>query len=154
MSDSGDDMPSDIENEAEKAMSCLVPDTSRKIYEKIYNDFEKWRQSKNNIKILEKMLLAHFSEKSRYLKSSTMWSHYSMLKSKIYINHNINIKTYCNLIAFLKRKSEGYCAKKSKILTRPQVENFLKNANDNEFLLMKVSSNNKMIINFFYLLVF
>jgi hypothetical protein len=42
-------------------------------------------------------------------------------------------------MAFLKRNSDGYQAKKSKVLTRDQMEIFLSEAND-EYLMIKVKS--------------
>ncbi|KAJ8967244.1 hypothetical protein NQ317_018144 [Molorchus minor] len=42
------------------------------------------------------------------------------------------------LIAFLKRTGDGYQAKKSKILTKSEIDRFLSSADDKEFLMIKV----------------
>lgn len=127
----------DIENEASEALATLLPEKSRFAYELAYNRFEEWRQRKK-VNISEKVMLAYFFEKAKNTKSSTLWSHYSMLKTTIYMKHNIDIRKFCNLLAFLKRKSEGYRPKKSKILTRSNIERFLMEANDHDYLLLKV----------------
>lgn len=53
----------------------------------------------------------------------------------------MNIETYPKLVAFLKRKSEGYKPKKSKIFTAPEIEKFLNEAPDCNFLGIKVSKS-------------
>jgi hypothetical protein len=72
----------------------------------------------------ENVLLAYFSEKSKDHKSSTLWAQYSMIRSSLIVNTNIDISKYPKLMAFLKRNSDGYQAKKSKVLTRDQMEIF------------------------------
>lgn len=61
-----------------------------------------------------------------------------MLKSTIQINENTDISQYKKLIAFLKRQNDSYEAKKSKVLTMENVTQFLKEAPDDTFLLIKV----------------
>lgn len=61
-----------------------------------------------------------------------------MLRTNISIKHNINIENYHKLRAYLKRKSDGYKSKKSKILTAIDVNKFLNEAPDQDFLFMKV----------------
>jgi integrase len=46
---------------------------------------------------------------------------------------------FLKVIAFLKRNAVGYEAKKSKVLTREEVNTFLKETDDNVYLLMKVA---------------
>ncbi|KAJ8980999.1 hypothetical protein NQ317_014866 [Molorchus minor] len=42
-------------------------------------------------------------------------------------------------MAFFKRNSDGYKAKKSKHLTRDQIDSFLSQANDDEYLMIKIA---------------
>jgi hypothetical protein len=65
---------------------------------------------------------------------SGLWSQYSFLKSTLSIHNNINIETYPKLRAFLKRKSEGYQATKSKTFTPKEIDEFLSNAPDEMYL--------------------
>jgi hypothetical protein len=53
-----------------------------------------------------------------------------MLKSTFNIKDNINIETYSKLIAFLKRKKDGYLPKKSK----EEIEKI--NTPDEDYLLI------------------
>jgi hypothetical protein len=53
-------------------------------------------------------------------------------KSTFNIKDNINIGTYSKLIAFLKRKKDGYLPKKSK----EEIEKFIINTPDEDYLLI------------------
>lgn len=76
---------------------------------------------------------------SKSLKASTLWSLYSMVKSTVQINDNVDISKYAKLIAFLKRQNDGYEAKKSTILTMDNIIKFFSDAPDDTFLLIKVA---------------
>ncbi|KAJ8983594.1 hypothetical protein NQ317_004231 [Molorchus minor] len=71
-------------------------------------------------------------------KPSTLWTQYSMVKSCLIIYDNIDISKFPKLIVFLKRTGDGYQAKKSKILTKSEIDRFLSSADDKEFLMIKV----------------
>ncbi|KAJ8912735.1 hypothetical protein NQ315_016690 [Exocentrus adspersus] len=84
--------------------------------------------------VTENCMLAYFVEKSKTLKSpASLWTEYSMLKS-----------TQCRYFqiseakSIFKRKNEAIRRKKSKVLTREEVEAFWKEADDRSFLLIKV----------------
>ena len=63
-----------------------------------------------------------------------------MVKACIQVNDDVDISRYSKLVLFLKRNSGGYQAKKSKVLTRSEIETFLLTADDNEFLMIKVKT--------------
>lgn len=136
MSDS--EIDSDIENGAEAALATLVPGKSKKLYEETYKKFDSWCAEKNVGHITEKVVLAYFSKLSSIYKPSTLWSNYSMLRTMIYLNKNVDISKFTNLIAFLKRKASGYKPKKSKIFTKQEIVRFMKEADDKDYLLAKV----------------
>lgn len=69
-------------------------------------------------KYTENVFLAYFEEKSKVGKSSSLWSHYSMIKAMLRLNSNMDITKHFKLIAYLKRQGKGYQPKKSRILTR------------------------------------
>ena len=73
MSDSEDDMPSDIEKVAKEAISNLLlsKSKSKELYEMAYKRCVAWCQLKK-VKIT--------SEKAKSQKSSTVWSQYSLLR--------------------------------------------------------------------------
>ncbi|KAJ8978326.1 hypothetical protein NQ317_015940 [Molorchus minor] len=115
----------EIVEAANIAISNLLPTKSR--YDIAYNR--------------ENVLLAYFSENAKNYKSSTLWAQYSMVKSCLIIYDNIDISKFPKrpkLIAFLKRTGDGYQAKKSKILTKSEIDRFLSSADDKEFLMIKV----------------
>lgn len=61
-----------------------------------------------------------------------------MLKSTIIVYRDIDISKFPKVIAFLKRRSEGYIPKKSSIFTREEIQRFFATAPDESFLLHKV----------------
>lgn len=140
MSDSEDEnLPSDIEDAAAKAIASLLPDKSKLLYEKFYKRFTDWCASKkisNGVK--EKVILAFFEDLSKIYKCSSLWSFYSMLRAVISLKQNVDISKFNHLIAFLKKQSVGHKPKKSRILTIEDISRFLREADDKEFLLMKV----------------
>ncbi|CAH1381996.1 unnamed protein product [Tenebrio molitor] len=127
-----------IEAAVQEAVSNLIPQKSRVAYETTYSRFEEWRSKQNVNCFNEKVMLAYFLEKSKIVKPSTLWSVYSMLRTMISINKNLDLSKYTNLIAFLKRQSEGYRAKKSKSFSKENIEKFLTTANDEDYLMQKV----------------
>lgn len=129
----------DVEAEAEAALVDLVPEKSKSLYESAYKKFEKWRKENNIQSIDDKCMLAYFSQAMVSQKPSTKWSRYSMLKTTINMKTGINIASFASLLPFLKRKAYGYSPKKSKILTKEQIFKFLKEANDNTYLAVKVN---------------
>lgn len=73
------------------------------------------------------------------MSSASLWSKYSMLKSTLLVHENINISGFTKVIAFLKKCNIGYESNKSKIFTREEVNKFMKEAPNDEYLLTKVS---------------
>lgn len=140
MSDSDESLPSDIEETAENVISSLLPEKSRLVYETVFNRYEQWcaRKKVENI-ANEKVLLAYFEELSKSRKCSSLWSYYSMLRSVLSIKKNLDISKHIHLIAFLKRKSDGYRPKKSRIFTKNNIAKFLLEAGDEKFFMMKVN---------------
>lgn len=131
--------PPDISEKASEVCNSLLPKTSKEKYELAYKKFMDWRKNKNIIcSFSENVLLVYFEELSKTLKSSTLWSQYSMLRSTLSVKNNINISKYEKLKAFLKRKSENYAPKQSKTFTCEEVQQFLECASDEKYLLAKV----------------
>lgn len=138
-SDESDLTPESIKLDALGIVNNLLPEKSKEKYLKAYDDFHKWKTAKGAKSVSESVLLVYFEYLSCTKKSSSLWCIYSMLRLTISIKHDIKINTYSKLLAFLKRKSDGHRAKKSKVLTAQDVETFLNEAPDHSFLAMKVS---------------
>ncbi|KAK5648052.1 hypothetical protein RI129_002944 [Pyrocoelia pectoralis] len=139
MSSSSDlELPSDVEEAANVAVGSLIPEKSKDRYAVAYTKFEKWCELKKLKKTNEKVLLAYF-ESLKTLKASSLWTTYSMLRAELTVRKNIDIKGYTMLLAWLKRRSDGYHAKKSEIFTKENVEKFIKEAEDKDYLFAKVA---------------
>lgn len=141
MSDSeADSLPSDLEEMSRNIVDSLLPEKSRSVYEMVFNRYEEWCSAKKIKNITyEKVLLAYFECLSKERKPSSLWSYYSMIRSILSTRKNVDISKYLQLVALLKRKSEGYRAKKSKIFTKQDVTKFLTEASDDTYLFNKVA---------------
>jgi hypothetical protein len=133
MSDSEENLPSDIELAAQSVIDTLIPAKSKERYEIVYKYFEEWMEIKKIREVSEKVVLAYFAEQS------SLWCRYSMLRTMVSIKIKIDISQYHQVMVFLKRKSEGYRPKKSCIFCKEEIHQFLKEMNDKDFLFMKVN---------------
>jgi hypothetical protein len=80
------------------AVSNLIPEKSKRQYDKCYNDFKE-QCNKNNVKtVSENVVLAYLMEKSKTVKSSTLWSTYSMLKLTLNIRDGIGVTKFLKLV--------------------------------------------------------
>jgi hypothetical protein len=67
-----------LKNIADCAVSNLIPEKSKRQYDKCYNDFKE-RCNKNNVKtVSENVVLAYLMEKSKTVKSSALWSTFNV----------------------------------------------------------------------------
>ncbi|XP_063926466.1 uncharacterized protein LOC135140021 [Zophobas morio] len=133
-----EELPPDVLEEAQNVVLNLLPTKSREVYECAYTRFIKWCEGKKIQTYSENVLLVYFSELATKVKSSTLWSHYSMVKATLNIKNGIEIGKYSKLKAFIKKQGEGYVPKKSRVLTNEQIEVFLDTAPDFKFLMMKI----------------
>uniref|UniRef100_A0A6P7G4Q9 Uncharacterized protein LOC114334138 n=1 Tax=Diabrotica virgifera virgifera TaxID=50390 RepID=A0A6P7G4Q9_DIAVI len=130
----------EIESAANDALARLGPSKSGIKYRLAYKHFQEWCDTRGVRQITEDVLLAYFNimENENKWKSSTMWSRYSMIKSELVIRKNVDISKFLKLRAFLKKTSEGYTAKKSKVFTKDEFDKFLFEAPDKLYLGLKV----------------
>lgn len=133
--------PPNITESAQKAYTSLLPKKSVNIYEKKYDIFIQWCKKNKIAKYSENVLLAYFSEELNGLKSSTLWSVFSMLKSTLKVKNSVDISNYHKLIGFLKQKNKDYKPKKSLIFEKAHFVKFISEAPDSKFLITKVSNN-------------
>ncbi|XP_014216391.1 uncharacterized protein LOC106645125 isoform X2 [Copidosoma floridanum] len=112
---------------------------SQELYKKRYNDFLKWQQLSNNQSFEENTLLSYFKHMSERTNSASLWAKYSMLKTMLNINKNIDIDKYSNLKAFLKEKHKGYKAKRAAVFSSRDLNRFLTTAPDSIFISEKVA---------------
>lgn len=138
--------PPELRKIAEDNLENLLPKKSRHIYKKEYNQFLTWCQENSIVTVTENIMIAYFDKESQVKKVSSLWSKYSMLRCCLNIYKNTDISKFCKLIAYLKRLSEGYEPKKSKILEIDHINRFIIEADDKIYLAMKVSNTNIIIV--------
>lgn len=131
--------PEELREIALDATTDLVPEKSRLRYYRAYNTFIEWQQQNKCSNLSENVFIAYFKHKSATWKPSTLWSQYSMLRSMMSLNKNVNISLYTELIAFIKNQSKGFQSKKAKVFTTGEIKEFLDGAPDVEYLASKVS---------------
>jgi hypothetical protein len=130
--------PPNILEAANITSENLIPQISKDKYKAAYNAFMDWRNKENTTSFSENVLLAYFGNISKKFKPTTLWSQYSMLRTMLNINNNVDISKFAKLRALLKRKSEGYSPKKSKVFSPEEVNMFINKAPDEIHLLTKV----------------
>ncbi|XP_057320156.1 uncharacterized protein LOC130671118 [Microplitis mediator] len=130
--------PPDLRQAAEEAQEDILP-ASKRLYEKAYDKFNDWRNEHKTKSASESILLAYFKKLAENYAPTSMWSIYSMLKTMINLKEKVDIGRYATLTALLKRKSEGHVCKKANVLTPDQINQFLSNAPDKEYLHKKVA---------------
>ncbi|KAI4460091.1 von willebrand factor a domain-containing protein 8 [Holotrichia oblita] len=87
----------------------------------------KWTREQNVNNYTENVLLAYFSSLSKNLRSVKLWAQYSMVTAQLSLKRNVNIGKYNKLTAFLKRQDEVYKPRKSEVLSKEHIDNFLFN---------------------------
>lgn len=130
--------PPELVEAANMVTLNLLPKKSREKYEMAYKRFMDFCHKKKTTSRSEHVLVAYLSELATTMKSSTLWSTYSMLKTTLIAKEDIDIGNYQKLRAFLKRQSDGYVAKKSKTLSEGEIQQFMEEAPDATHLLTKV----------------
>lgn len=132
-------VPAKICEKAANAVEKLLPSKSKECYNRELENFRQW-MTNNQVEVInETVLLGYFEELSESFAASSLWTKYSMLKKTLLVNRNIDIGKYCKLGVYLKQRSKGYEAKKSKVLTREEVLKFIHEAPNETFLMMKVA---------------
>lgn len=130
-------LPEGISNASKEEVQFL-PNKSYNRYVCVYDKFLKWQKSQKTDSFNEEVILAYFTEIGNTLKPSTLWCIYSMLKSTIFCNHNVNIGQYDRLTTFLRNKNKGFHSTKGNMFTAKEIRKFLNEAPDDEYLGIKV----------------
>lgn len=127
-----------IDFDHEKRVS--IPEKSRKRYETAYREFMDWRRLKKFNSFSENVLLAYFADFLEESKSpSSLYRDYCILKTMLYINHNITIGDYSQLRTFANSKYKSHQAKKAKPFTSLEINRFITEAPDSRYLVVKVN---------------
>ena len=132
--------PPDLINAAKDASDSLIPAKSRDRYERTYREFEDWRNKEQATSYSERTILAYlkFMVEHKKSKPTSLWAYYSMIKTMLKLNQKIDIGTYAQVTAFLKRQGEGYEPVKARVFEEEEMKKFILEAPDNEWLVVKV----------------
>ena len=130
---------------ADAANMELLPPKSKERYDRVYQEFKKWRNEKKVNSVSENILMAYFYDLSKKLKPTSLWSYHSMLKSTLNVNEKVDISKFCKLSFFLKRQSDDYTPTRASVFTEDEMKKFIFTADDKEWLLVKVSKFNNSI---------
>ncbi|XP_059053089.1 uncharacterized protein LOC131847527 [Achroia grisella] len=117
----------------------LLTSKSWKKYMKAYYNFALWKKRKGVKSFSEPVFLAYFKELAKSKKPSTLWSTYSMLKSTVGNKNGIKMENYTKLISYLKKWSRGHKSTTSEVFSVENINTFIKEAPDKEFLAIKVA---------------
>lgn len=134
----------DFDKEAQLIINSeTLPKKSSDRYLQVYESYKKWLNE--NQKYLsschENNLIMYFNSLKEKLKPSTLWSIWSMLKKTLNAKDQIDVNKFLNLKAILKSNSKGYKPVKSLILKWPEIERFIKEADNRVYLSYKVNIN-------------
>lgn len=112
--------------------------SEKSINEKEYKRFFDWCTQNNLKNITENNLIDYFEFLGG--QSNKLWTIYSMLRTMLKTQRNIDITKFAKLKIVLKRlSSDGYGTTKSKTLETFDIYRFIADAPDDKYLAMKVS---------------
>jgi len=135
--------PPEFRELAEKGSKLLLPSKSKVRYEKAYDEFCKWRDSKSCSEVspeaTESVMLAYFVDLAQKFKPSSLWAHYSMVKAMLKLKESVDMKKYPKVKCFLANESRGYVSKKARVFSEEEIKKFLVEATDEQYLDMKVT---------------
>ncbi|KAF7998425.1 hypothetical protein HCN44_009823 [Aphidius gifuensis] len=134
------DIPDDIRQQADALSKNLLPEKSKELYIQKYNEFIAWMKSRKINSMSEDVLMVYFNHLvvDTNIAPSTAWTRWSMIKSTLQQYHNVDIRNYNKLKAFVKRYQKGYKPKKSEILMAEDMKNFCEKADDRQHLADKI----------------
>lgn len=86
-------------------------------------------------------VIVYFVDLKNKLSPNTLWSVWSMMKKTLNTRDSRNINNFHNLKCLLKNNNKGYKPAKAYVLEWDQIMKFLKEAPDNIYLAVKVSTS-------------
>lgn len=136
----GPGIPLEMMGQYQAAVDKILPNKSADRYMQAYNVFRQWQASNGIVSLKEDVMMCYFSAAAQKYKPSTIWSMYSMIKKTLIAKHNVDISKYCLLAAFLKTNGDGYESKKSEVFEPEEIQKFMMEAPNIEYLGMKVQN--------------
>ena len=133
-----DDVPPEGAEISKRSFNDLLPEKSKERYELAYAKFEDYKKKICTTSSSQNILLEYFTELKKKYKPSSLWNYYSMLKRMIIFKEKIDIGQYCALTSLLKKEAEGFQRRKTKVFTIAEMNKFLQEAPDVQYLAYKV----------------
>ena len=130
--------PPDVAEIPKGAFNDLLPTKSKERYELEYARFNDYKKKIRTTSSSENILMAYFTELKKKYKPSSLWNYYSILKKTLTIKEKIDIGQYCALISLLKKEAKGFQSRKARVFTVAQMNKFLQEAPDIQYLAHKV----------------
>ena len=119
-------------------LSEIVPLKSKSKYDKRWEEYKEYI---GNNEPSEENLIQFFDylRKEKHYECSTIWSIYSMINSKMQLNHGLKLQNFSRITALLKSYEVGYIRKTAKTFTQEQFQQFLRDApNTGSYIQLKV----------------
>ena len=139
--------PDESEDEdSSLSLPQALPSASQGRYRLVYDNFQKWNMVLGATPVSETILMKYFMELAEKNKPTTLFGTYSMLKATLRINDNIDISSYSALLKFLKQQNVGYTPVKSQLFTIEEIEKFINEAFDEDWLHYKVGASFHLFI--------
>jgi len=119
----------------------VLPEKSRVQYLRSYERLMAWKTDEKIDKecFSETVMLEYFNymKSTQKYKPPTLWAEYSKTRTIIQKKHNVDIH-YPELMTFLRTCKFGYQPQKLLVFEQDDLQRFLAEADDNEFLAVKV----------------
>jgi len=117
-----------VRDAAAAARAQLVPNKSRKVYDRHYFLFKQFLSEHETEEICEDSVLAYMSQVLDNYAASTAWTIYSALKRTILVNDNQDIGVYKTVPLLLKNHAQAHKKKKAPTFTTEEVDTFLRDS--------------------------
>lgn len=129
-----------------KSRLTSIDRQSRHKYETAYKRFTDWCAEKKIDQPTESDCLAFFIERGNCLKPNSLWTEYSMINTFLVVEKSVDLKQFSSLTEFMKSRALGYKSKTSKIFTKKQIVQFVRDAPDLDYLMMKVGGHYSILL--------
>lgn len=136
--DETNEIPQEILDAADEAVGESLPEASKEKYVAAFESFEKWMANHGTKSFDERVFLAYFRELNGQIAPPTLWGKYSMLRTMLQREKNVDISKYEKLKAYIKKVNVGYKPKKANVFAASEVKRFLIEAPDEDYLSVKV----------------
>jgi len=118
-----------------------VSDDSKEEYEKVYNEFKIWRLQNKIVNTTEDVIFNYINYLEGSYAITTIKKKFTIVKTMIKIYEKIDTRNFLQLQAYINKEIKNYTPKKSSALTQDDYNNFMANADDDQYLDVKVSEN-------------